>query len=61
MTDDDEDRIRELVQRWAAAVHEGDEAGVLAQHAEDIVMFDVPPPERGVRGIEAHRESWPPF
>jgi ketosteroid isomerase-like protein len=24
-------------------------------------MFDVPPPERGIRGIDAYREAWPPF
>ena len=34
---------------------------VLADHADDIVMFDVPPPDDGVRGIDAYRETWPPF
>jgi ketosteroid isomerase-like protein len=34
---------------------------VLADHADDIVMFDVPPPEDGVRGIDAYRETWPGF
>ena len=34
---------------------------MLADHAADIVMFDVPPPEDGVRGIDAYRETWPPF
>jgi ketosteroid isomerase-like protein len=34
---------------------------VLADHAPDIVMFDVPPPEQGVRGIDAYRETWPEF
>jgi ketosteroid isomerase-like protein len=24
-------------------------------------MFDVPPPERGVRGIDAYRQTWPGF
>ena len=24
-------------------------------------MFDVPPPYDGVRGIDAYRETWPPF
>ena len=33
---------------------------MLADHAEDIQMFDVPPPNE-VRGIEAYRETWPPF
>ncbi|SFK80954.1 conserved hypothetical protein [Amycolatopsis sacchari] len=58
---DDETQVRALIQRWAAAVHEGDLAGVLADHADDIVMFDVPPPCEGVRGIEAYRAVWPPF
>lgn len=57
----DEDEIRALVERWATAVHEGDLAAVLADHADDIVMFDVPPPDDGVRGIDAYREAWPPF
>ncbi|MFC5065329.1 YybH family protein [Actinomycetospora atypica] len=58
---DDETEIRELVHRWARAVHEGDLAGVTADHAEDVVMFDVPPPHRGVRGADAYREVWPGF
>jgi uncharacterized protein (TIGR02246 family) len=57
----DEDLIRQLVERWARAVHAGDLDGVLADHAADIVMFDVPPPDDGVRGIDAYRDCWPPF
>ena len=56
-----EDQIRALIERWAEAVHAGDMEGVLADHADDIVMFDVPPPYDGVRGIEAYRETWPGF
>ena len=58
---DDEAQIRRLVQRWAEAVHAGDLDGVLAEHADDIVMFDVPPPEDGIRGLDAYRATWPPF
>jgi uncharacterized protein (TIGR02246 family) len=58
---DDEAQIRDLIDRWARAVHDGDTDGVLADHAEDIVMFDVPPPDDGVRGIAAYRDTWPPF
>jgi uncharacterized protein (TIGR02246 family) len=57
----DEDQIRALIEQWAAAVHHGDMDRVLADHADDIVMFDVPPPYEGVRGINAYRETWPPF
>ena len=34
---------------------------MLDRHAAEIVMFDVPPPEDGVRGIDAYRATWPPF
>jgi uncharacterized protein (TIGR02246 family) len=57
----DEQLIRDLIERWAQAAHEGDLPTVLADHAPDIVMFDVPPPEQGVRGLDAYRETWPGF
>ena len=57
----DEQVIRDLIERWAEAVHVGDMATVLADHSPDIVMFDVPPPYEGVRGIDAYRDSWPGF
>jgi uncharacterized protein (TIGR02246 family) len=58
---DDEQEIRRLVERWATAVHAGDLDTVLVDHSDDIVMFDVPPPYQGVRGIDAYRDTWPPF
>jgi uncharacterized protein (TIGR02246 family) len=58
---EDEGQIRALIERWAAAVHSGDMDGVLADHADDIVMFDVPPPYDGVRGIADYRATWPGF
>jgi uncharacterized protein (TIGR02246 family) len=58
---ENEREIEELVRRWADAVHAGDLDAVLVDHADDIVMFDVPPPERGVRGRDEYRDSWPPF
>ncbi|HWM00198.1 MAG TPA: nuclear transport factor 2 family protein [Nocardioidaceae bacterium] len=59
--DDNESQVRALVERWARAVHEGDLETVLADHADDIVMFDVPPPYDGVLGMDAYRDTWPPF
>ena len=58
---EDEVQIRTLIERWAEAVHVGDTNLVLADHSDDIVMFDVPPPYDGVRGLDAYRETWPPF
>lgn len=62
---DDSEQIRALIEGWAAAVHRGGLTEVTADHADDIVMFDVPPPYKppykGVRGLAAYRKVWPPF
>jgi ketosteroid isomerase-like protein len=57
----DEQQIRDLIERWAGAAHAGDLPAVLADHAAGIVMFDVPPPYQGVRGLDAYRATWPGF
>lgn len=57
----EEQQIRALIEAWAVAAHGGDLDTILADHAPDIVMFDVPPPNQGVRGIEAYRDTWLPF
>lgn len=59
--EENESQIRALIMRWAAAAHAGDMDGVLADHDDDIVMFDVPPPYAGARGIDEYRETWPSF
>jgi ketosteroid isomerase-like protein len=57
----DESVIRGLITRWVEAIGQQDLPGVLADHDPNIVMFDVPPPYSGVRGIDEYRKSWPPF
>jgi ketosteroid isomerase-like protein len=57
----DEAQIRELIERWTRAIQAGDLAGVLTDHADDIIMYDVPPPYQGVKGIEAYGQAWPEF
>lgn len=57
----DDAMIATFIRTWAHAVHEGHLDTVLADHAPDIVMFDVPPPDHGVRGLDAYRDTWPPF
>jgi uncharacterized protein (TIGR02246 family) len=52
--------IRQLVERWAAAVRARDLAGILANHSSDMVMFDVPPPLVSI-GIDAYGKTWDDF
>ena len=56
----DEQEIQEMVANWAQAVRERDMRGAIAKHAEDMVMFDVPPPFE-LRGIEEYERSWVRF
>jgi len=53
--------IERLIRAWAEAAHSGDLDAVVFGHDDDIVMFDVPPPHDGVRGLRAYRDTWPGF
>jgi uncharacterized protein (TIGR02246 family) len=61
MTDSADDvAIRSVIESWAAAVRAKDMPGVLANHADDILMFDVPEPLYS-RGRDAYRATWELF
>jgi uncharacterized protein (TIGR02246 family) len=55
----DEQQVRDLIETWVHAVQRLDLDQILEAHSADIVMYDVPPPERGNRGIAEYRDSWP--
>lgn len=52
--------VRAVVEQWAAAVRRKDLEGILASHAENVVMFDVPPPFQS-KGLDAYRRTWDRF
>jgi ketosteroid isomerase-like protein len=52
-----ESQIKALIEAWADAVRRHDLPGILAQHEQDIVMFDLPPPLQ-CRGMEEYRKTW---
>src|SRR5262252_2488854 len=58
--DSDQVAIRTLLEEWAQSVRAKDMNGVLANHASDISMFDLPGPLE-LHGIEAYRQSWELF
>jgi ketosteroid isomerase-like protein len=53
-------QIRALIDRWAEAVRREDLPAIRADHDENILMFDVPPPFLS-RGIEAYMATWQLF
>jgi ketosteroid isomerase-like protein len=52
--------IRALLEAWAAAVRRHDMPAILALHAPDIVMFDLPPPLQA-KGLEDYKKTWDLF
>jgi uncharacterized protein (TIGR02246 family) len=52
--------IRDLIENWARAVRMKDLQGILANHASDMLMFDVPPPIQS-KGIEGYKKTWVEF
>ena len=55
-----EAEIEALIESWAAAVRRHDVPAILGHHADDIVMFDVPPPLQS-RGMAAYEKTWDLF
>ena len=54
---DREDTPQALVEAWAAAVRARDADGVVRDHADDILVFDVVGPVCE-RGLVAYRRGW---
>lgn len=53
----EESAIREVLEGWARATKEGRHDEVLANHLDDLVIFDVLPPMK-YESAAAYRESW---
>jgi uncharacterized protein (TIGR02246 family) len=51
----EEERVRRMIEKWARAIEAADRPGILADHADDLLMFDFP---SVVRGIDAYDETW---
>lgn len=52
-----EAEIRAIIEAWSTAVHRRDIDGVMAHHADDLLMFDVVGPLQA-RGVASYRQSW---
>ncbi len=58
--DSDEEAVRTIIHQWESAVQNRDLAGALANHTDDILMFDVPEPIQA-RGLAEYAETWELF
>lgn len=60
MKNSDAGDIERLVRRWEKAACEGDLPNILVDHADDLVMYDVPEPMT-IEGLAAYRKGWELF
>jgi len=58
--EENEGLIRSIIENWAQAVRDNNMNGILANHSDDVVMYDVPKPFQSV-GIDAYRKTWDIF
>lgn len=56
-TTKEDEQIRELLERWAHTTRMGLQDEILANHAKDVVIYDVLPPMK-YEGAGVYRESW---
>ena len=59
-SNNNEPLIKQLIENWAKAVRNRDMEKILAHHADDIIMFDVPEPFQSI-GIDAYKKTWDIF
>ena len=52
-----ETQIRDVIESWAANTRQGNQDAVLANHATDVLIYDVLPPIK-YEGAAAYRASW---
>jgi uncharacterized protein (TIGR02246 family) len=52
--------IRALIDRWAQAVRDENRPAIRADHDDNILMFDVPPPFLS-QGLDAYMATWETF
>ena len=50
-------KVREIIEEWAAGVRARDIDAVLRHHAQELLMFDVVGPVR-LQGLDAYRRTW---
>lgn len=54
----DEAEVRNLIENWAKAIRSENLDGVIANHSQEILMFDLASPSQ-LTGMEAYEKSWP--
>jgi ketosteroid isomerase-like protein len=60
MSDTNIENIQTIIRQWEKAIQSGDKNKILANHTEDILMFDVPEPLQS-KGMKEYQRTWELF
>lgn len=60
VTSADKADIESVIRSWERAIQSGEMDGILANHSESVLMFDVPEPLQSV-GLDEYRKTWELF
>lgn len=52
--------IADVIEKWVNAIHQKDINGILQNHTNDILMFDVPFPLQS-KGLKEYEKTWELF
>lgn len=55
-----EEKVRAVIDEWCNAIRNLDMDGVLANHTDDILMFDIPEPLQN-KGMDEYKATWDLF
>lgn len=58
--DTNSNEIRAVVESWVSAIQQKNMEGILQNHTDDILMYDVPFPLQS-KGIEEYKKTWDLF
>lgn len=60
MMDINSKEIRAVIDKWIAAIQQKNLEGILQNHTDDILMFDVPVPLQS-KGLDEYKKTWELF
>lgn len=55
-----EDQVRNVIELWERSIQSGDMKGILANHSQDILIYDVPEPIQS-KGLVDYEKAWQLF
>lgn len=56
----DSEEIKKVIENWVKAIQQKNMEGILQNHTDDILMFDVPVPLQS-KGLKEYKETWDLF